>query len=304
MANIPRKVLMVRPAAFAFNPQTAVSNAFQHQVKGFNSRQIQDIALLEFDHMVDLLQSVGIEVFIEQDQEGDDTPDSIFPNNWFSTFDSKFLLFPMFSENRRRERKAPMVKNIAGITGIAPNDSLLAAEEDGAILEGTGSMVCDHKNKIAYAAISQRTTHAALDHFEEISGYSTIRFRALGPDDTAIYHTNVMMCIADEFAVIGLNSIIDKDRDRVRTSLERSNLKVIALDNRQLFEHFAGNMLQLQNEEGEKFLVMSAEALSCLNSNQLEIIKSHKNSILAPPIHMIEKIGGGSVRCMMAEIFT
>ena len=303
MANIPSKVLMVRPAAFAFNPQTAVNNAFQHELEGFSAAQIQDIALLEFDHMVDLLQAHGIEVIIAQDSPEAGTPDSIFPNNWFSTFGGQFLIYSMYSENRRKERKQEIIDQIQRINNMPPNDELLSLEAEGAILEGTGSLVCDHKNKVAYAAISQRTDHKALDLFESISGYETVRFRALGPDGTAIYHTNVMMCIADKFAVIGLDSIVEEDRQRVRTSLENAGLALIPLNNTQVFEHFAGNMLQLQNEVGQKFLLMSKEAFGALDATQVEQIHNFDNQIIAPAIHLIEKIGGGSVRCMMAEIF-
>lgn len=300
---IANTVFMVRPAAFGFNAQTAVNNAFQHNLHTFTHKQIQDIALLEFDNMVSVLQENGIEVVLGQDQAKDKTPDSIFPNNWFSTFTNELLLYGMFTENRRRERKTELIEMISEFSNKPVNDSLLAIEEQGHILEGTGSLVCDHHSKTAYAALSPRTDHKALDLFEELSGYNTVRFHASGPDDHEIYHTNVMMTMGDNFVVIGLDTISTNDKERVKRSLIERNKTIIDLSNFQVFKHFAGNMLQLKNADNSKFLIMSAEARNSLSDSQIKIIESRGNTIIAPPIHMIEKIGGGSARCMMAEIF-
>lgn len=300
---IASSVFMVRPAAFGFNEQTAVNNAFQHHLDNFTDAQVQDIALLEFDNMVALLRSNGIDVIIGQDRAIDRTPDSIFPNNWFSTFTDEIILYGMFTENRRNERKSEIIELLSEYCNKSVNDTLLKLEVKGQILEGTGSLVCDYTNKVAYAAISPRTDHRALDLFEKISGYSIVRFHAKGPDGEEIYHTNVMMTMGDDFVVIGTHTIDPSEREMVLESLRSLNKTIIDLTNEQVFDHFAGNMLQLRNSNDQKFLVMSAEALNSLGQEQMDIIVGKGNTIIAPPIHMIEKIGGGSARCMMAELF-
>lgn len=300
---IPNTVVMIRPAAFGFNPETAVNNAFQHNIKLFNARQIQDIALLEFDSMVHILREKGIEVIVFQDNKEDQTPDSIFPNNWFSTFTDELILYSMFTPNRRRERKSRVFETLSKQIGKPINDDLLSLESENEILEGTGSLVCDHANKVAYAAISPRTHHKALDLFEKISGYSTVRFDAYGPDGNLIYHTNVMLTIGDNFAVIGTDSIAESQRQSVLQSLRDGGKRIIELSNDQVYKHFAGNMLQLSNKFGDKFLVMSAEAFFSLDPEQKDQIMKLNNEIISPAVHMIETIGGGSVRCMMAEVY-
>lgn len=303
MDKIPYSVAMVKPAAFGFNTETAVNNAFQHSIEQFNARQIQDIALLEFNAMVELLESNGIEVVIFEDRAEDETPDSIFPNNWFSSFTDEIILYSMFSNNRRRERKKEIIELLEKKLLKSSNHKLLGLEQQNLVLEGTGSLVCDYKNKTAFAALSPRTTSEALDLFEEMTGYKTVRFSANGPDGNEIYHTNVMMCLADEYVLIGLESIAPYDRERVINELRALDKHILDLSNNQIFYHFAGNMLQLRNKEGKKFLVMSAEAKYSLSESQLATIAQHNNTILAPAIHMIERIGGGSARCMMAELF-
>ncbi len=302
--TIPSAVAMVRPAAFGFNPETAASNAFQNRLSSFSSEQIQDIALIEFNAMVETLKNAGIEVLVFNDRVEDNTPDSIFPNNWFSSFTNEIILYSMFSKNRGRERKDSIITSLATKLDKKVNKDLLDLEDQELILEGTGSLVCDYRSKTAFAALSPRTTNEALDKFESITSYSTCRFRANGPDGNEIYHTNVMMCIADEFAVIGLDTIIPEDKPLVINTLKKLGKEIIPLSNSQVFDHFAGNMLQLRNAGGQKFLVMSAEAKRSLKDDQIELItKKYNHQILAPAIHMIEKIGGGSARCMMAELF-
>ena len=301
--NIPNCVAMVRPKNFGFNPQTAANNAFQNELENFTPKQVQEIALLEFDNMVSMLKTKGIKVKVFQDTDSD-TPDSIFPNNWFSTFTEETILYPMYSENRRKERKPAIYKKISNDLRKPINKQLLAKEKANEILEGTGSLVADYSSKTAFAALSQRTTDVALDHFEKLTEYKTIRFQANGPDGNLIYHTNVMLTVADQYAILATESIIEADRERVIQAFKELNTEIIEISNSQAFENFAGNMLQLQNAKGQKFLVMSAQAKSSLTSEQIDQIENKfNNEIIAPPIHMIEKIGGGSARCMMAEIF-
>ncbi len=294
---------MVRPKNFGFNAQTAENNAFQNKLDVFTSSQIQDIALLEFDNMVNMLKQKGIKVKVFQDNDSD-TPDSIFPNNWFSTFTDELVLYSMFTPNRRKERKPAIYKKLSNDLRKPINEKLLTREKKGEILEGTGSLVCDYTSKTAFAALSPRTINEALDKFEAISGYNTVRFNSYGPDGNLIYHTNVMMTMADTFVILGKDSIVENERENVVAKLTALGKDVISISNNQVFNHFAGNMLQLQNNKGQKFLVMSKVAFNALTSEQKDIITNkHQNEIIAVPIHIIEKIGGGSARCMMAEIF-
>lgn len=300
---IAKSVAMVRPNQFAFNPETAVNNAFQNRMEGFTAAQIQDIALLEFDNMVSTLRAHGIEVIVFQDM-GTNTPDSIFPNNWFTTFTNEVILYGMFTPNRRNERKEEIYDILAQKTNKPLNKELLDLESDNQILEGTGSLVCDYESKTAFAALSPRTMPRALEKFAEISGYEAVSFKAKGPDGNEIYHTNVMMTMADTFVLIGLETITEDYRDSVKSKLQSLGKDIIYLSNDQIFNHFCGNMLQLQNNHGQKFLVMSEEAKNSLSQEQVDnITKKHQNTILSCPIHLIEKIGGGSARCMMAEVF-
>ena len=304
MSFIASHILMVRPSHFGFNAQTAANNAFQHNLSDFTAQQIQDIALLEFDNMVNLLENHGIEVWVFNDEDND-TPDSIFPNNWFTTFTPEVVLYPMFSANRRKERKEEIYDDVSKRINKPLNASLLDLESAHEIVEGTGSLVCDYASKTAFAALSQRTTASAMDAFDTLSGFRSVRFHSYGPDGELIYHTNVMMTMADTYVVIGLDTITDADeRGTVKRALTALGKEIIELSNDQVFNHFAGNMLQLSNANGDKFLVMSQAAYRALTPQQLETIKQHNNTIIACPIHMIEKIGGGSARCMMAEIFT
>lgn len=294
---------MVRPSHFAFNPETAANNAFQNKLEGFSPNQIQEIALLEFDNMVFLLKAKGIKVIVFEDN-GSDTPDSIFPNNWFSTFTNEVVLYPMYTPNRRKERKKTIYQKLSNDLRKPINDKLVKLEKKDEILEGTGSLVCDYGSTTAFAALSPRTTEAALDAFETQTKYSTVRFRSYGPDKNLIYHTNVMMTMADTYTILGTDTIDKSEQQQVVDTLSSLGKDIISLTNEQVYNHFAGNMLQLQNTTGKKFLVMSKEAQSCLTPEQLDKIKNkHGNEIIAAPIHMIEKIGGGSARCMMAEIF-
>ena len=303
MAKISNTVLMVEPQSFGFNTQTAGSNAFQQQESVLPSKNIQHQALGEFNAFVSLLKKYGIKVLRFRDDKPGLTPDSIFPNNWFCTDQQGLLLtFPMAAENRRAERREDILDFLQKNYRYR-FESLADYEKAGQFLEGTGSLVIDHASRTAFAALSPRTDKQVLEAYSAKSGNEIVAFEALGPAGEAIYHTNVMLCIADDFALIGLETIAAKDRDRIKTKLESLGKELIFLSNEQVYLYFAGNALQLQNESGEKFLVMSQKARNSLTEGQLEQIHRHKNQILAPQLDTIETIGGGSARCMLAEIF-
>jgi hypothetical protein len=238
------------------------------------------------------------------DHKDDGTPDSIFPNNWFSTFGREIILYPMYGESRRRERKAEIYNMLSALSGKAINDSLLSHEAELEFLEGTGSLVMDYPSRTAFATLSIRTHPNALENFSSLSGFKTVAFEAMGPDNKPIYHTNVMMTMADSYCLIGVDTIMSKDRADVIGQIENLGKEIISLSNKQVYENFAGNMLQLGNDKGDKFLVMSTEAKRSLRPEQMSSIAEHNNEIIAVPINTIERIGGGSVRCMMAEFFS
>ncbi len=304
MRQITDTILMVRPVGFRMNEQTAVNNYFQENIDADN---INEIATQEFDIFVDKLRSVGVNVIVVDDVPGDDTPDSIFPNNWVSFHeDGQVALYPMFAENRRKERRLQYFAQLedAGfkITDIV---DYTVAEEDDIFLEGTGSLILDRENQKAYCAISPRADEDLLIEFCEDFEFTPVIFTAYQSVDKKrlpIYHTNVMMCIADQFAVICLDTIDDKkERKNVLKHLKIDGKEVIAISEQQMHE-FAGNMLQVQGENGKKYLVMSVRAHRSLNAEQIKRIEKYCD-ILSSEIQTIETCGGGSARCMMAEVF-
>lgn len=284
-------VLMVRPASFGFNFQTT-DNSFQR-----NANISAQSALTEFDNMVEALRSAGINVTVAEDVPVLPKPDAVFPNNWFSTCCNKLILYPMFAENRRWERTEEIIRLVQGkkdITDLSTN------ELRNRFLEGTGSLVLDHINRKAYAAISARTSPDLVNEWCALTGYTPVLFHTCGSDNREIYHTNVMMCIGTGYAVICLDAIVDAgERNMVVESLVTDGLVIIEISMVQM-EAFAGNMLELEGKE--RLLLMSEAACRTLNENQLELIK--KNAApLQVAIPTIETIGGGSVRCMVAELF-
>lgn len=292
-------VLMVRPVSFDFNEQTAVNNAFQQ--KGFE-KDAQEIALQEFDSFVKLLIENHITVEVVYDTIEPPTPDSIFPNNWFSTHPNTIVLYPMYAQNRRNERRediTDLIKNKAHITTIV---DLTKWEGKGKFLEGTGSLVLDRVNNIAYACKSPRTDENVLEEFASALDYEYFLFDATDKDGKQIYHTNVMMCIGTEFVVICLDSISNIDeRVALIESLEENGKEIVEISLDQM-ENFAGNMLELVNSKGEHLLIMSARAKSALNQKQISTLESFCK-LVAPELTIIENNGGGSARCMIAEIF-
>jgi len=299
-------ILMVEPTAFYYNPETAVNNFFQTETND-SKEDIQAEALKEFNQMVSDLRSKGVNVITLKDTPTPHTPDSIFPNNWISFHaNGNVVLYPMFAKNRRDERREEEVLSLLEEKGFLINDVIdfTSAEEDEIFLEGTGSIILDRENELAYACISQRTDEDLLIEFCEELEYTPVIFHAnqtVNGDRKPIYHTNVMMCIADKYAVVCLDSIDDKkEKKNVCEYLLESGKEIIAITEAQMHQ-FAGNMLQVGGL-GQSYLVMSQTAFNSLSDDQKTKIENY-NPILPVKIDLIEKLGGGSARCMMAEVF-
>lgn len=291
---------MIRPVRFEYNAQTAVNNSFQQRnlVKnGVNLRAQQ-----EFDHFVVQLRKHGIETFVSEDSEEPHTPDSIFPNNWVSFHeDGRIILYPMFAENRRKERKPHFIDFLHEHFDIREIIDYSHFEQEKRFLEGTGSLVFDHVHKYAYACISPRTDLELAERICQDLGYEPILFEALDRNGAAIYHTNVMMCVADRYVVINMESIILSDRTKVADYIHKSGKEIIEINHTQM-QHFAGNMLQVPNKEGLRHLVMSSQAWQSLHNEQQKSLLSF-NPIIHSDLRTIEQNGGGSARCMMAEVY-
>lgn len=292
---------MIRPVSFGFNEQTAESNAFQHRTT--DEQDIQAKALVEFDAFAETLKANGLDIIVVNDKSEPHTPDSIFPNNWVSFHeDGQIFLYPMQAKNRRLERDLTMLKKITfNRFSVSHIKDLSPFENKGEYLEGTGSMVLDRENKIAYACLSPRTHPDVIKAFRAESGYTSILFHATDKNGKAIYHTNVMMCIGDEFVVICLDAVTDAaEKNLLMTSFEQNNKYVIEISQQQLNE-FAGNMLELKSDKGERLLIMSARALASLESEQIKNLENYCK-IISSNLETIENIGGGSARCMIAEV--
>lgn len=290
---------MIRPVDFKFNEQTAANNKFQ---VASTESDTQTQALKEFDGFVEILRKNGIDVTVVDDTLQPETPDSIFPNNWVSFHDDgSIYLYPMFSENRRLERRKDILEGLSEKFEVNHVSDLSFYEMQYAFLEGTGSMVLDRVNKIAYACLSVRTDQEVLDNFCMLTGYESVSFQAVDDTNFPIYHTNVMMCIGDRFAVICLDSIRNEEEKlAVLLRLTNSGKAIVEITLDQM-NHFAGNMLQVSNSEGESILAMSEQAFLSLTKDQVATLE-HFSSIIYAPIYTIEKNGGGSARCMLAEI--
>ena len=306
MEQITNTVLMVRPVAFRMNEETAVNNFFQEKLQ-LKNEEINKKAQEEFDSLVKKLESVGVNVVVVNDKKELDTPDSIFPNNWVSFHqDGTAVVYPMFAENRRRERRLDFFEELES-RGFKIDEVLdyTKAEEEGVFLEGTGSMILDRENQKAYCALSPRADEDLLIEFCEDMEFTPVIFSANQDVDgkrKSIYHTNVMMCVADEFAIICLDCIDDKkERNNVKRHLKEDGKEIIEITESQIHE-FAGNMLQLKGTNDKKYLVMSTTAHKSLTRDQIRRIEKHCE-ILSSDINTIETCGGGSARCMMAEVF-
>ncbi len=288
---------MIRPSCFGFNPETAESNAFQQNMEG----DIQRKAIEEFDAAVDLLLSHGLRVIVADDSEKP-LPDSVFPNNWFSTHhDGTLIIYPMLSELRRKEKRTDIFEKILPEAGFSSHRiiDLSYFEQESKFLEGTGSMVMDHQNKMIYACRSPRTHEEPLKKVSELLGYNYLLFDAT-LDGQEIYHTNVLMAIGSGIAVL-CTEVIDDDPDFKLLSELLKLREVIVITSSQL-KQMAGNMLLARNSENEQLCILSQTAYRSLLTPQLEMIESHAKLIICD-IPTIEKTGGGSIRCMMAEVF-
>ncbi|PHK25599.1 amidinotransferase [Nostoc linckia z16] len=300
-------ILMIRPVAFRMNEQTAVNNYYQKVLDNLLPDTVNAKAQQEFDAFVEKLRGVGVNVIVVDSTEDPDTPDSVFPNNWVSFHENgDVALYPMFAENRRLERREDILDlledNGFHIENIVDYTS---AEEDGVYLEGTGSLVLDRANHKAYCALSPRADEElVIEYCEDFEMTPVIfeAFQTVGGERMHIYHTNVMMCVGETFAVICADCIDDKkERKMVLDNLRQDGKEIVLLTEAQL-NHFAGNMLQVNGANGKSFLVMSNAARQVLNAEQVAKIEKHAE-ILSANLDTIEACGGGSARCMMAEIF-
>ncbi|MBX2912808.1 MAG: arginine deiminase-related protein [Cyclobacteriaceae bacterium] len=299
-SQVPHTILMVRPASFGYNPETAASNAFQ--VKSADEGIVQGKALEEFDRAVDTLIAHGVCVRVIEDTPQPVTTDAIFPNNWITLHeDGRIILYPMMAPSRRLERRQDLVRQLSEEYKVTEVVDLSGAEQEGKFLEGTGSIVFDHPHKIAYACRSERTNEGLFVSLCRRLGYKPIVFHAVDESGRAIYHTNVMMWVGESVAGVCLDAIhSDADQELVLGQLALTGKKVIALGYGQM-NSFAGNMFEVRNADNERFLLMSGTAYHSLLPGQLQEIGKH----LVPlplDIPTIEGSGGGSIRCMVAGI--
>lgn len=301
---ITNKILMVRPICFAYNEETAVNNHYQKN-SNKSGLEIQRQALIEFDNMVEKLKNNGIDVKILQDTELPYTPDSIFPNNWFSTHSNDLtILYPMFAKNRRLERREDIYDFFDNKKEIKILD-YSNLENENIFLEGTGSLVLDRKNKKAYCSLSERADERLLDIFCNDMSYKKIAFHSyqtVKGERKLIYHTNVMMAIAENYALICADAIDDvNEREKVLDELKNDRKEIIYISEKQV-ENFLGNAIELKNKDNQSILVMSLTAFNSLTVEQKESIEKY-SLILAVDVSTIEEHGGGSARCMIAELY-
>ncbi|MCC2545395.1 amidinotransferase [Hymenobacter sp. BT175] len=298
-----RTVFLVRPARFSFNAETAVSNHFQQALGSLDEAAVQSLAFAEFDEAVRRLRDAGVEVLVFEDTAEPAKPDAVFPNNWLTLHpDGRVLLYPMCAPNRRPERRPDIVSILGRQFQISEIIDLSGMEEEGRFLEGTGSMIFDHEHRIVYAALSPRTDAVLLADVAARLAYRPVSFHALDARGHAIYHTNVMMCVGARFAVVCLESIADEaERKMVQQLLADTGHEVVAISREQV-ARFAGNMLTLESAAGAELLVMSQSAYDALTGEQRAVLGRYAK-LLPLPIPTIETIGGGSARCMLAEVF-
>ena len=307
MNQTTNSILMIRPVAFRMNEQTAVNNYYQKVIDGLLPATVNAKAQQEFDVFVEKLRGVGVNVIVVDDTLSPDTPDSIFPNNWISFHESgDVILYPMFAENRRLERREDIVDTLEQ-QGFLVTEYMdyTSAEEDNIFLEGTGSLLLDRANQKAYCALSPRADEELFIEFCEDFDYAPIIFEAyqtVNGKRKLIYHTNVMMCLGETFAVICADAIDDKkERKMVLDNLKGDGKEIILITESQV-NNFAGNMLEVRGAKDKRYLIMSKAAHESLTAKQIETLQKHAE-ILSSSLDTIEACGGGSARCMMAEIF-
>jgi hypothetical protein len=305
-SQITDTLLMIEPAKFGYNAETAENNFFQVK-PDIPAEKIQAAALLEFRNMVQILRDNGVEVIVVPDTPEPVKPDAVFPNNWISfQKDNRVAMYPMFAENRRTERRIDVVEKVTGYGfNISQMVDYSVYESENRYLEGTGSMVFDRKNRIAYAALSPRTEAQLFAWFCSDFAYKPVTFTArqtVGNNRLPVYHTNVVMSVAENYVVICMESIDNvQEREMLQTIFEETGKTIIEITENQM-QHFAGNILQLKNMQNERLLVMSQTAFDALSESQKQQLNNF-NKIVPIPVPTIEKYGGGSVRCMMAEVF-
>ncbi|OFZ56893.1 MAG: hypothetical protein A3D92_08380 [Bacteroidetes bacterium RIFCSPHIGHO2_02_FULL_44_7] len=296
-----RAVLMIEPSCFGFNEESFATNSFQHRSEE-DLEDIQDRAQIEFLAFVDALNEHGVDVHHYTDLPDSTTPDSIFPNNWFSTHgEGKLCLYPMAVPNRRAERRADIIEDLLE-EGLTLKD-FTAWESTEQYLEGTGSMVFDHDARLIYAALSPRTHLDVLNAVAKELDYTAVPFQAYGAGGELIYHTNVLLCVGENFIAVGMDTVDEADRASLLETMNATGKTIIFLSNEQVYQHFAGNMLQVRSILDERILVMSSKAFESLNAEQKAVLGANNEHLLPISIPTIEHIGGGSVRCMMAELF-
>lgn len=293
-------VLMIRPSSFYPNPETEADNAFQRDADR-GPDELVFAARTEFDVAVQTLREAGVKVHVFEDTAEPEKPDAVFPNNWISTHhDGRIALFPMYSGLRRRERRQDVVEELGKHYRITEVIDYSEFENEGHCLEGTGSLVLDHVNKVAYVSLSNRSNPKVIRRFASDFTYEPVTFVSIGPNGAPIYHTNVMMCIGTRFAMVGLESIRNKtERHRVRACLEKAGKEIVELSPNQI-ANFAGNAIELHNNDGQPLLVLSRRAVRALSEKQHETLSRH--ALLVPLGLPTIELGGGSARCMIATI--
>jgi hypothetical protein len=293
-------VLMIRPDRFYPNPETAADNAFQRDA----NRDLDALTLVarnEFDAAVQTLRTAGVDVHVFEDTAEPEKPDAVFPNNWMSTHhDGRIALFPMYSKLRRRERRQDIIEELRKHYRVTEVIDYSPFEDEGCCLEGTGSLVFDHVNKIAYVSLSNRSNPKVIQRFADDFSYEPVIFTSIGPNGQSIYHTNVMMCIGTAFAMVGLDMIPNKaERQQLRLRLEKTGKEIVELSADQI-ANFAANAIELHNNDGEKLLVLSSRAARALTDEQRKTLTGYARLV---PLELATiELGGGSARCMIATI--
>ncbi|GAB4127594.1 MAG: arginine deiminase-related protein [Raineya sp.] len=295
-------LLMVRPAAFGFNPETAETNVFQKQPADF-SEEIHQKALAEFDYMVEILKKEDLNIIVVEDTPEPYKPDAVFPNNWLSTHaEGTVVLYPLQAPNRRAERRQDIIDTLKTKFKIHNILNISHYENRNRFLEGTGSMVLEHDHKVAFASLSSRTHSEVLDRFCSLMGYQNICFQAVDEFGQAIYHTNVMMTMGDKFVITCIDAVPDEiDQEDLLTAFRKMQKEVIKISYEQM-KNFLGNAIEVSNNKGEKLLILSQRAYDSLEETQKKRLESYVR-LVPCPLKTIETYGGGSARCMIAEIF-
>lgn len=301
--QITDSLMMVRPRHFGFNPETASSNAFQSDDQSRSAEEIRQAAIQEFDKFVATLRAAGVIVHVLDDDDEPRKPDAVFPNNWVSFHhDGTVVTYPMHATIRRAERREALIAQIGQHYQLSNRIHMEASESDSKFLEGTGSIIFDHDYRLAYACLSPRTSLGLLRDLCRRLGYEALAFRATDANHQEIYHTNVMMAIGVTFVIICLDAVLDPaEKQMLLARFHGSQKEVIQISLDQM-NAFAGNMLQVRSQSGEGYLVMSEQAYRSLRPEQISQIEKHSH-ILHSPLYTIEQYGGGSARCMLAEIF-